>query len=86
MAVFQEISTWVRIGHAASPFCPEYVDVEESPENVIFECSRFVVKHGEMTVICDTGISADNIVARRSYSWNAVNAAVIKIMSFLQRK
>uniref|UniRef100_A0A023EQZ1 Putative rte ele1 orf1-h 1e-60-j 4 n=1 Tax=Aedes albopictus TaxID=7160 RepID=A0A023EQZ1_AEDAL len=78
-----------RFGHAGSPFCPECGDVEESPEHVVFECPRFTVERSEMTAICGAGIRADNIVTRMCRDeacWNAVNAAVVKIMSFLQRK
>lgn len=78
-----------RFRHAGSPFCPECGNVEESPEHVVFECPRFAVERSEMTAVCGAAISADNIVARMcddEASWNAVNAAVTKILSFLQRK
>lgn len=78
-----------RFGHAESPLCAECPVVEESPEHVIFECPRFAAERSEMTAVCGADVTVDNVVDRMcsdEVMWNAVNMAVTKIMSLLQRK
>lgn len=78
-----------KYGHASSPLCPECDNVEETPEHVVFDCPRFESERGEMNESGGAGINADNVVQEMcsdECKWNAVNRAVIKIMTELQRK
>lgn len=78
-----------RFGHAISPFCPECAGTEETPEHVVFHCSRFAVMRSEMVDITGVDITPDNIVQRMCSDenvWNAVNRAIVQILSVLQRK
>lgn len=73
-----------RFGHAAPPFCPECVDVEQSMEYFDFESPSFAVERIEMAALCFAGINAESIVARmcvNKASWNMINAEVTTIMS-----
>ena len=78
-----------RCGHAASPFCPECENVDETPEHVVFECPRFVLERNEMIAVVGEDVNANNIVhkmCRDEDGWNAVNRAVVQITSTLQRR
>lgn len=78
-----------RFGHARSPFCPECSDIEETPEHVMFECPRFRLERSEMIAVSGEDVSADNVIDRmckNEDTWNAVNSAVVRIQSALQRK
>jgi len=78
-----------RFGHADSPLCPECVDVEETPEHVIFECPRFESTRSTMLAVSGADTSPDNVVhrmCRDENTWNAINKAITQIMSALQRK
>lgn len=73
-----------RFGHAASPFCPECENVEETPEHVVFICPRFEEVRRSMPAL-----SVDNVVdemCRTEETWNAISRAVTKMLTELQRK
>ena len=77
-----------RFGHAASPLCPECTDAEETPEHVLFQCPRFELERMEMAA--NSGdINVHNVIDRMcsdEIAWDAVDKAVVQIMSALQRK
>lgn len=78
-----------RFGHAESPLCPTCQNDEETPEHVIFNCPRFMVERSEMLASGIGNLNADNIVeemCQNENKWNAVNRAVVQIMSSLQQR
>lgn len=60
----------LRFGHASSSLCPECVNVEGTPEHVVFESRRCVG-------IC---------VCRQEDTWNVVDRAVTEMLFVLQVK
>lgn len=58
--------------------------MEETPAHVVFECPRFSEMRRDMR-----GLTVDNIVeemCRDGATWNAVDRAVTRMLSALQRK
>lgn len=78
-----------RIGYAGSPYCPECDEIEETPEHVVFECTRFAEERTEMFTQVGIELNAGNVVSemiKSEMAWNAVNKAVIAITTKLQQK
>lgn len=78
-----------RVGHAASPACPECVDREESAEHVLFECPRFAEARCGMMAVCGSDTTPDNLGQRMCQDadiWRAVSTAASQIVLSLQEK
>ncbi|XP_058456491.1 uncharacterized protein LOC131433900 [Malaya genurostris] len=73
-----------RFGHVPSPLRPEYVNVEETPAHVVFDCPRIAeIRRGIR------GVTVANIVEemfRNEDTWNVVDRKVTGILCALQRK
>lgn len=78
-----------RFGHASSPNCPHCAGMLETPEHVIFECTRFQLVRDNMLSVCGLDVSPDNIVERMCLNvdaWNAASSSITQIMLELQAK
>lgn len=75
--------------HAESPHCPDCPNVEEIPQHVVFDCTRFAEVWNEMCGSSDGDLNPYNIVQKicqHVSTWHAVNRAITQIMSSLQQK
>jgi Reverse transcriptase (RNA-dependent DNA polymerase)/Endonuclease-reverse transcriptase len=76
-----------RFGHEDSPRCQVCTTADESPEHVLFECTRFKIERTEMCDVIGT-VNPDNIIENMLSSkekWNAVITALVKIHSKLRK-
>jgi RNA binding protein fox-1 len=66
--------------------CPTCVNAEETPEHVVFECSRFDTEREDMTRMIPI-VSVDNVVelmCNQKEYWAIINTMITKIISKLE--